>query len=203
MFSLLLVGVPIMLILFAGPLANELAWAYERLNSVQTAESRIIVSHAGQQMFLAKPFFGWGYGNYDRYDWQFMERVGDIAPTNWDIEEATSHNTYVTILAETGLMGLFLYSLPVFWWLRLTVKALPRLPQEGFWSWRLLVMLWLSVGFYVLVTQFMDMRFFRFSIGLVWLTLGLIANMVQAGLEAGSAAAPHRPTQAGVLKPCR
>jgi O-antigen ligase len=189
--SLILIILPIMVILSNTVLADEFAYAYERLTTEQTIESRTVLAHAGKEMFLAKPFWGWGYGNYDRYDWRFMVRVGNAAPTKWDIERGTSHNTYLTILAEMGTIGFLSYYFPFLWWLRLTIKVLPRLPKGGFWSRRLLIMMWLSVGFQLVVSQFMDMRFFIFPQTILWLTLGLIANMVQRYLEPGDVGLPQ------------
>jgi O-antigen ligase len=180
---LILIVVPIIVVLGGGMLAEEFAYAVERLNDESTAKDRIILSHAGQQMFYAKPFFGWGYGNYDRYDWKFMERVGDAAPTSWDIQRGTSHNTYLTILAETGAVGFFSYFFPFVWWLCLTLKGLRRLPKEGFWSWRLVIVIWLAVISQLIISQFIDMRFFLFSLTALWLALGLVAGMVQACLK--------------------
>jgi O-antigen ligase len=177
--SMLLTVLPIMIILSTTVFASDVAYAYERLKTEDTIDSRIVLAHAGQQMFLARPLFGWGYDNYDRYDWQFMERVGDAAPTEWDVKYGTSHHTYLTILAEIGLAGFFFYAFPAIWLLGCTIKVLPRLPKKGFGSWRLLIMMWLSIGFYVVVTQFMDMRFFLFPLTVLWLTLGLVADMVQ------------------------
>jgi len=71
-----------------------------------------------------------------------------------------------------------LYAFPIAWWLGRTIKALPRLPKRGFWSQRLLITMWLAIGFYMLVAQAVDMRFFWFSHTVPWLTLGLIADMV-------------------------
>ncbi len=179
--SLMLIVLPVMAILSMGVLADEFAFAYERLTGEEgkrTAEDRLIHSNAAKNMFLARPFLGWGYDNYDLYDWKFMERVGNVAPSKWDIKRGTSHNTYLTMLAETGAIGFLAYAFPVAWWLGHTIKALPRLPKRGFWSQRLLITMWLSVGFYILVAQTLDMRFFWFSHTLLWLTLGLIANMV-------------------------
>ena len=181
--TLILILVPILVILSAGPLADEVAWAYERLNTEATAESRIVLAHAGRQMFLERPILGWGYGNYDLYDWKFIERIGNVAPSKWTIQKGTSHNTYLTILAEMGAVGLVLYIIPALWLLALTIKALPRLPKRGFWSRRLLFILWLSVGFHVVVSQFMDMRFFLFSVTLLWLTLGIIYSVVEPYLK--------------------
>jgi len=82
------------------------------------------------------------------------------------------------MLAETGAIGFLAYAFPVAWWLGHTIKALPRLPKRGFWSQRLLITMWLAIGFYMLVAQAVDMRFFWFSHTVPWLTLGLIADMV-------------------------
>ncbi|MFP4393680.1 MAG: O-antigen ligase family protein [Anaerolineales bacterium] len=172
-------------------LADEVAFALKRLGVQDTVDSRIVLANAGREMFYAKPLWGWGFGNYDRYDWKFMVRVGSAAPTDWDINKGTSHNTYLTILAEMGLVGFFLQFFAVLWWLRLTIKVLPRLPREGFWSWRLLVLLWLSIIFYLIATQVMDARFFWHAIGTWWFSLGLVANMVQAYLRPEDFGLPH------------
>jgi O-antigen ligase len=180
--SLIAIILPVMVILSASVLAHEVAFAYERLlgeASKRSAEVRLIYFEAGKNMFLARPFLGWGYGNYDLYDWKFMERVGNVAPSRWDIYHGTSHNTYLTMLAETGAIGFLAYAFPIAWWLGHTIKALPRLPKRGFWSQRLLIIMWLSVGFYVVASQGVDLgRFFWFNHTVLWLTLGLIANMV-------------------------
>lgn len=179
--SLILIVLPVTVILSATVMANEVTYAYERLTGEagkQSAESRLIHGQAGKKMFLVRPFLGWGYGNYDLYDWKFMERVENVAPGSWDINHGTSHNTYLTMLAETGAIGFLAYAFPAAWWLGLTIKALPRLPQQGFWSRKLLMIMWLSVGFYILVAQILDMRFFWFNHTMLWLTLGLISNMV-------------------------
>ncbi len=177
---LLILGITAVIPFLAGDVVMEqFAFAGERLNSQDTAEDRVILAYAGQQMFYAKPFFGWGYASYDQHDWKFMERVGDIAPTEWDIKKGRSHNTYITILAEIGAVGFFFYFFPVIWWLILTLKVWPHIPKEGFWSRRWLVMMWLSILSFIIIAQVVDMRYFWFSLGLWRLTLGFIGNMVQ------------------------
>jgi len=163
---------------------QEDSYAVKRLNTSDTVRSRIITNMAGLKMFGKKPIFGWGYGSYDLHDWRFMEQIGSFKPTTWEREEATSHNTYLTILAETGIMGFLLYTVPLWWWFILTVKAWPRLPkglpEEGFAGWRFFVMLWANLLFILLISQSIDIRFFPFTLVQMWLILGLIANMVDA-----------------------
>jgi O-antigen ligase len=179
----LLVIVPIAVILSTGLISREFAYATERLYDEQTADSRVVLAHAGARMFYARPVLGWGFGNYDRYDWKFIERVGNSAPTRWDIERGGSHNTYLTLLAEMGAVGFFLYFFPVIWWLGLTIKALPRLPKEGFWGRRLLIIMWVPISAHLVVGQTIDMRFFPYCVTLFWINLGFIANMVQTCLQ--------------------
>jgi O-antigen ligase len=176
----------VMLILSTGPLANEFAYASDRLEeSREAAYERSIQANAGKNMFYARPVFGWGFGNYDRYDWKFMERTQNMAPTAYHVRKSTSHNTYLTILAEMGGVGFFLFYFPVIWWLGLTIKALPRLPKKGFWNRRLLIAMWLPIGAQVAVSQSIDMRFFVYVLTLFWINLGLIANIVQTSLKPG------------------
>jgi O-antigen ligase len=184
--SILGLVLPIMLVLSTTVLAGEVSYAYERLNTEETLNNRRVLAYAGEQMFLAKPFFGWGYDRYDDHDWKFMKPVGDAAPTKWDIEKGTSHNTYMTILAEIGVVGFFFQFFPVLWWLCLSIKVWPRMPVEGYWSQKLLVIMWLSIGFQCVVSQFMDMRYFLFPLTMIWIVLGLIGNMVQSYLSPNS-----------------
>lgn len=156
-------------------LADEVAFATRRLNAEDTASGRVVLVNTGLKMIAAKPLFGWGYDSYDRYDDRFQERVGDIPVA----ADNTSHNTYVTMAAELGLPGLFLYLFPVAYWLVLSIKAWRRLPQRGFWSRRLLSILWLVIMAHIVVSSFMDMvRFRPFGTTMWWLTLGLIATIV-------------------------
>lgn len=178
------IALPIMVVLGQGVLANEIAHATERLNSQESAEGRVVLANAGQQMFLAKPILGWGYGRYDDHDWRFMRRVGNIAPTHWQIQSGTSHNSFLTILAETGLVGFTLYFLPLIWWFGLTLKILPRLPKTGFWSWRLLVIAWLPIVFQLITSLTVDYRFFLIPLTMMWLTVGITATIIQGYLNA-------------------
>ncbi len=193
-------GAGIMLLLLTTILSRDLAWAQSRLDSVQSAGSRLVLANAGWQMVYEKPIFGWGYSSYDLYDWRYMERVGEFVPRGFEIKQGTSHNAYLTILAEMGIVGLFLYLFPIIWWLGLTYKIWPRLPfgaplpgeppRKIFVNWRFLVMLWTNIIFVVVVSQFFDTRFHWFMLGEFWFTLGLIANIVDEYLHSDDIALP-------------
>ena len=161
---------------------QELSSVARRIETLQTVGNRVISGYAGTKMFLEKPVLGWGYGSYDLHDSSFIEQVGGFKPSEWDLKEGTSHNTFLTILAETGMVGLCLYAFTLGWWLLLTIKIwlrLPGSPSDGkFLDRRFLAMLWANIVFIMAAGQFVDIRFFPFTLVQVWLILGLIANMV-------------------------
>ena len=123
-----LIVVPLIYVLANGPLASQIRWASERLYSERSEQSALVrlpVVQASLEMLLAKPFVGWGYENFNRYDWQFYQPVeGVTAP----VKDISSHNYYLTLLAEQGLIGTLLFLFPLFWWLVRSLKKLRSLP---------------------------------------------------------------------------
>ncbi len=179
MLRLGLVALPVIVILAGGPLSDQLNWANERLSSEQSEESalsRLPVYYAAYRMFQAQPVLGWGYGNFDRYDRQFQGRVADLVNAEKD---HASHNFYLTLIAEQGLIGFSLYLAPFIALLIRTLKtrSVPRMSADGFWSRKLLIVFWLIVLNYIVVSNFSNMRVV-YGLGLWWITLGLIADMV-------------------------
>lgn len=59
---------------------------------------------AGWRMWLENPLGGVGIGQYNRNLWRYMADMQ--GPTRGS---ASSHNTYVQVLSETGLVGLFAF----------------------------------------------------------------------------------------------
>jgi O-antigen ligase len=176
MLKLALFLVPIALVLAGQFFSSQLQWARERLYSTeseQSAISRLPVMYAAYRMFEAKPFFGWGYGNFDLYDRRFQAPVAGLGTDNKD---HASHNLYLTIIAEQGLVGIFLFIVPLLLWLVRSLKIVLRLPKTGLWSRKLLILLWLALLSHIVVNNFANMRVV-YGLGLWWLTLGLIANL--------------------------
>jgi O-antigen ligase len=187
MLRLLLIGALVMVVLGAGLLSTHLALSVSRISDSNPVLDRLVVFDAMWQMIQLKPVEGWGYETLDQNIQHFYRRVGEATIVNRFL---TSHNTYLTILTELGLVGFALYMFPVVWWLVLSVRVWPRLPKTGLWSRALLAVLWLGLLFQFTVSNFFDMRWFEIGLTLWWMTLGLIANLVYPYLKTHSVPAP-------------
>ena len=175
-----LISIPFFLIIGSTLLVRELDTATERLTSPQAAYSalsRLPVFMAAYRMFEARPILGWGYGNFERYDRQFQTRVGDLV--NPDEKDHSLHNVYLTILAEQGLVGITLFFTPLVWWFLRSLKAYRWLGKSGFVNKKLLFIMWLVIVCHMVVNNFAPIVVV-FGLGMWWITLGLIANIVQS-----------------------
>lgn len=180
MIRLILIGLIVMAVLGTGMLSSHVSLSMDRFGDTGPIYDRMVVMDAMVQMFQIKPLVGWGYDTLDQNLQQFYRRVGDGAITRTLI---TSHNTYMTIITEQGVVGFMLYIFPAFWWFALSVRAWQRMPKEGLLSRNLLGVFWLSMLFNFIVSNFMDMRYFMIGITLWWMALGFIANLVYPYLK--------------------
>jgi O-antigen ligase len=170
-----LVGVVLASALAVGPLQSQFTTASDRLETVTTIEDRIITNDAAVRMIEDRPLLGFGFQNFERFDEGYKRRVGDI-PLKLG---GSSHNTYLNMAAEMGLVGLALYLAPVAALGIATVRARSRLPNRGVLTWPLIVVLWLALIDQFIVSNFLEMlHAYAWGTSLWWLTLGLIAAVL-------------------------
>jgi O-antigen ligase len=178
MLQLLVVLLPVAVLLASfGALHSQVEFATTRVESEQSQESalsRLPVAYASLRMFEIKPVFGFGYENFNRFDYRYQRPVGNLV---YPARDHSSHNLYLTLLAEQGLVGLVLYVGPAFWWLARTRARWRSLPRHGLLSRKLVGALWLAIAGHVIVNNFSRMQV-PFGLGIYWLTLGLIAAVV-------------------------
>jgi O-antigen ligase len=168
------VAVIVVLVTPVEPLIERAVDRFYSEQSQESALSRLPVVLASVRMFEAKPVTGWGFGNFDLYDRQFQGRVGELFVPDKD---HASHNLYLTILAEQGLIGIVLYLGPVLILLAKTPAAYRGLAREGPTGRSWLVVLWLIPAMHFVVNNFSNMKV-PFGLGLYWLSIGLIAGIV-------------------------
>jgi O-antigen ligase len=180
-------GAAIFTTLIAGSLlTTEVSYATQRLGDEQTAQGRVLGASTAVAMIAVKPVFGWGFGNYDVYDEQFKGRAFDLAVR----EDQTSHNTFLLIASEMGLLGLGLYLAPTLWLLLMSLKVWRRMPK-GFLGRQLLAMLWLLLLHHFVVSNFMEMIHSNlFGTSIWWMVHALIASLVAPYLAARDTSIP-------------
>jgi O-antigen ligase len=176
-YAIGVVGVSVLVLavlLGSGMLTTQVELAQERLRSEDAQESALVrlpVALAAVRMFEAEPLLGWGYGNFDRYSRPFQGRVGDVVSPE---KPHASHNLFLTILAEQGIVGFVLFLGPTLVWLvRFRANRLNMLIHHR----TLAGALWLAILAYVIVNNFSVMKA-PFGLGLWSLALGLIASLV-------------------------
>ncbi|MBK9055287.1 MAG: O-antigen ligase family protein [Chloroflexi bacterium] len=172
-FLVLLCCIPLALTL----LTDQVTWARDRLATEETVEGRLLGGNATWGLIQAKPWFGWGYDTHELYDEQFRTRVLNLAVN----KEHSSHQTYLLIAAEMGVVGLVIYMFPVGWWLVKSGQNWRYLPRSGFLDRRLMMLLWLVMLQYFVVSNFTEMIHSNYvGTTIWWLTLGLIANLAES-----------------------
>ena len=176
-------AVVLILILSTGIFSDSIAFASERLGYQRTVDSRIISNNAHLKMIQAKPLLGWGYNNYTRYHMAFVEPLEGVAVQD---PEISSHNTFLNIAVELGLLGLFLFLMPAVLLARQSWTAYKELPKDGFYNRNLLLLLWLGVLFWVVVANFQNLRIAAWGITWIQFLLGLIATLVDASQESAA-----------------
>lgn len=175
-FGLIVVIIAILLgsLLLLGE-SNLIQERFYSEQSENSALSRLPVTLASVRMFVSKPIFGWGYGNFDLYDRQFYDNtVGAFTADNRD---HASHNFFLSLLAEQGIIGFALYMAPLIILLVQSVKEYPRMPVQGFLNNKLIIILWLVMVNLIVLNNFINLRVV-YGVGLWWITLGLIASLL-------------------------
>jgi O-antigen ligase len=167
-------GAVVAVVLAVGPFSGQFGVLDERVGDSDTAESRLITNNAAIRMIATEPAFGFGYGNFERFDESFKERIGDIP-----VQPGSAHHAYLALAAENGITGLVLYLLPAVWLLLRSIQLRRFMPTEQFFNGTLLVVLWLALLDQFIVSNFMDMlHSSTWGVGLWWVCLGLIHAMV-------------------------
>jgi O-antigen ligase len=174
LFKLILIGGFIVLILSFSLLSKQVTMATTRIGEQHPIDHRIVVTDAMIQMIMEKPVLGWGYDSLNSNLANFYRQVGSAYII---FGFTTSHNTFLTIFTELGLIGFTLYLSPLIW---LLIKSLERLRghSPNIANRRYLMTIWIGSIQYFVVSNFMDMRFFPIGLALSWMILGMVANQL-------------------------
>lgn len=148
-----------------------------------SAQTRLVLWEDAMDLFKRNPITGTGFDTYSH-----MGRVGSFRDT---------HNYYVKVLAETGVVGLILY-LVVLWRMWRAGTRLFFSAQDPFWRG-------VGLGFVALMASILVMNLFgdRWTYqqvdGFLWILLGCVirglASIEQQPQAAGAPAAAELPAR--------
>jgi O-antigen ligase len=141
----------------------------ERASNQTNVSGRFVQARAAIDLVSGKPILGWGYGQYDEAKTRLDTNSGNLPEQS--LYFYTSHNTFLTVLVELGILGLMLMLLP---WSIVVGENLRRArAPSGSLGW-LTVSLMAILAVYVLTALTTDMRFFSFVPALSWVAVGLL-----------------------------
>ncbi len=151
----------------------------------QSAEWRKIFAYVSWEMFQEKPLFGVGFGHF------FREKLPFLADrsTNLHLEsirDYVHHNTFLSLLTETGAIGFGLFVLVYLGWIR-DGWALWRSPHTPPWARRHAVLLLGAMGIYTSQMLFHELSYSQVDNLLIFFLAG-----VQVGLRPLAVAVPAR-----------
>jgi O-antigen ligase len=164
-----IVVVSVMMAVAAVSLVPPTSW--QRLGSAAaevsggTLNSRTILWKAGLDMFRDRPFGGIGAGAYPAASAKVMGRPWNFV--------AIAHNSYISIMVETGLIGLAIFA----GLLIILYRSAARMPRITRSFWLTLLAVW-SIGVCSLTWEYRKPT---------WLVFGLLAAHF-AGIKSVSAA---------------
>jgi O-antigen ligase len=140
----------------------------ERLSNSSNVQARLLIQDWSWKLAMQRPVFGWGYGAFDRVKNRANFSSGSV-PLSFGTTN-TSHNTYLTVLVELGVVGFLLSVVP---WLAVAWRAV----RDG---WRDPQATWFVMGAVasllvaVVAANADDFRFFSFVPAIPWVLLGLL-----------------------------
>ena len=192
-------AVVLSLILVLSPVGGLVPTAQDRLATGDTVEGRIVTNDAAVRMIRDEPLAGFGYGNFERFDERYKQRVGDIPL----VLGGSAHNTYLNMLAELGIPATILYLAPPLILLGFTVRSWSRHRHTLLIDWRFVTILWLAVLDQFVVNNFLEIIHSSFwATSLWWITLGIIAAQLERlhGAESvvSTSVASHRSEEGAV-----
>jgi len=140
----------------------------DRLHESGPLDFRQAVYAGGWQMFLEKPFTGWGMNQMP------AELVRHVSGYRERGKELDPHNTYLELLVEHGILGLALYAWLMWEIFRLGRGPVPRAERDGMLNRQFHAMWPVLLGIYWVNAAVVVMNY-QFVNGLLFTMAGMLA----------------------------
>jgi len=160
-------------------------------DSRRSVSMRGCFAYVSWQMFLDRPLFGFGFGQFPEAKLPYLsDRSTDLQLEA--IRDYIHHNTFLSLLTETGLVGLTLYLALLFLWGR-TAWQLARRPAAPDWARAQALLFLAALTVYVVQGVFHELSYTPIDNSLIFLLAGVTVGLAQSPALAG-ASAPARAT---------
>jgi O-antigen ligase len=149
-----------------GRITSSTVYRERATNSVNV-QVRAQLDKVSWKLAEKKPLLGWGYNSFD----QAAASAG-FAPVSVDKNGrvTTSHNSFLTVLVNQGIIGLFLLLLP---WVFIPWRAFKDVAGRADLRWFTVGAL-AALGAYFVAANTTDFKYFSFVPAIPWLLLGLL-----------------------------
>ncbi|MBX7165464.1 MAG: O-antigen ligase family protein [Pirellulales bacterium] len=143
--------------------------------AAQSAGLRVSFAYVSWQMFLDKPFLGCGFGNFTQAKLPYLDDHS-VELKLQEIRTLSHHNTFLSVLTETGLIGLVCFLSLLFVFTRSGWKAW-RDPATPDWAKPLCVLFLGTMGAYASQLAFHDLTYTPMESTLIYTLAGLVASI--------------------------
>ena len=169
-----------------GRIATTSAYQ-DRFSNRTNVQARVLIQDWSIELAKRRPVFGWGYGSFDQVknSTEFGSTGG--IPASFG-RESTSHNTFLTVLVELGLLGILLF-LTTF--VIVLTRAVPVARKAFAERWFFIGAIG-TILVYILNATSIDMRFFSFVPALAFVFLGLVRRFELIDAAEGLEPVPER-----------
>jgi O-antigen ligase len=134
----------------------------------QSVQGRLSENLVGRSIFWDHPVWGVGIGNYNIYYQDYARKLG----LEWRNQERSSHNLYLELLAERGMVGMIVFGGIVFLTLRQLIRARAQFRRlKASAMAELTAAVGISLITYLVTAIFLHdayPRFFWIVVGLAW-----------------------------------
>ena len=149
------------------------------------------------------PFFGCGFMTFQEIakEYRRPRDVPFFGHVSLGLQrDAVSHNIFMTIFAEQGLLGIVPYLLIFVFFLRTSRKAYQALPRDGLISKDFVVCVWAAMVAYFVNAMFMEMRYFEYINVLFYFLMGMMMGIYEQWAAGRGEALVRTDTTAEALR---
>lgn len=163
---------------------------YSGATSARSAETRLAFAYISWQMFLDRPVQGVGFGQFITAKWPYLNDQSTDLNLE-DIRTRPHHSTLLSLLCETGLIGIGLFLAVLSGWLYQAIWIW-RQPDAPLWARNHAIVLCAFMVLYLMQCMFHDFTYTS-EINYLLLLLAGITSGITSNMSAERAALKRYP----------